>query len=70
LYGEGRDVYRILVEKREGKRPLGRPRFRWENHIKMDLQEVGSRGMDWIGLAEYRDRWRALVRAVMNLRVP
>jgi hypothetical protein len=57
------------VGKPEGKRPLGRPRCRWED-IKMDLQEVGCSGMDWIGLAQDRDRWRALVNAVMNLRVP
>jgi hypothetical protein len=58
------------VGKPEGKRPLGRPRRRWEDNIKMDLQEVGCRGVDWIELAEDRDRWRALVNAVMNLRVP
>jgi hypothetical protein len=68
--GEGRGVYRVLVEKPEGKRPLGRPRHRWEDNIEMDLQEVGCGGMDWIELAEDRDRWRALVNAVMNLRVP
>ena len=56
--------------KREGKRPLGRPRRRWEDDIKMDLQEVGCGGMDWIDLAEDRDRWWALVNAVMNPRVP
>jgi hypothetical protein len=54
----------------EGNRQLGRPRNRWDDNIKMDLQEVGSRGMDWIGLAQDRDRWRALVKVVMNLRVP
>jgi hypothetical protein len=64
--GEGRGVYRILVGKPEGKRPLGRPRFRWEDNIKMDLQEVGCGGMDWIELAQDRDRWRVLVNAVMN----
>jgi len=63
-------VYRVLVGKSEGKRPLGRPRPRWEDNIKMDLQEVGFRGMDWIKLAQDRDRWRALVNAVMNPRVP
>jgi hypothetical protein len=63
-------VYRVLVEKPEGKRQIGRPRRRWEDNIKMDLQEIGCRGMDWIDLAEDRDRWRALVNAVMNLRVP
>jgi len=68
--GEGRGVYRVLVGKPEGKRPLGRTRRRWENNIKMDLQEVGCGGMDWIELAQDRDRWRALVSAVMNLRVP
>jgi hypothetical protein len=62
-------VYRILVGKPEGKRSLGRPRSRWEDIIKMDLQEVGFGGMDWIGLAQDRDRWRAIVNAVMNLRV-
>jgi len=69
-YGERRGVYRVLVGKREGERPLGRPRSRWEDNIKMDLQEVGFGGMDWIDLAQHRDRWRALVNAVMNLRVP
>ena len=60
----------VLVGKPEGKRPLGRPRRRWEDNIKMDLQEVGCGGMDWIKLAQDRDRWRELVNAVMNLRVP
>ena len=69
-YGEWRGVYRVLVGKPEGKRPLGRHRRRWEDNIKMDLQVVGYGGTDWIELAQDRDRWRALVTAVMNLRVP
>ena len=68
--GEEKGVYSVLVGKYEGKRPLGRPRRRWEDNIKMDLQEVGYGDMDWIELAQDRDRWRALVNAVMNLRVP
>jgi len=68
--GERRRVYRVLVGTPEGKRPLGRLRRRWEDHIKMDLQEVGCGSMDWIELAVDRDRWRALVNAVMNLWVP
>ena len=68
--GESRGVYRVLVGKPEGKRPFGRPRRRWEDNIKMDLQEVGCGGIDWIELAQDRDRWRALVNAVMDLRVP
>jgi hypothetical protein len=68
--GEGRLVYRVLVGKPEGKRPLGRPRRRWEDNIQVHLQEVGCGFMDWIELAQDRDSWRALVNAVMNLRVP
>ena len=68
--GEERGVYRVLVGKPEGKRPLGRPRRRWVDNIRMDLQEVGCGYVDWIGLAQDRDRWRTLVSAVMNLRVP
>jgi hypothetical protein len=68
--GEGRGVYRVLVGKPEGKRLLGRPRRRWEDNIRMDLQEVGWGCENWIGLAQDKDRWRALVSAVMNLRVP
>ena len=67
--GEGRGVHRVLVGKPEGKRPLGRPRRRWEDNITMDLWEVGGGG-DWMELAQDRDRWRALVNTVMNLRVP
>ena len=63
-------MYRDLVWKPEGRRPLGRPRRRWVDNIKMDLQEVGCVYMDWIGLVQDRDRWRKLVSAVMNLRVP
>ena len=66
---EKRDIYRVLVGKPEGKRPLGRPRLRWEDNIKMDLQEVGCGGVDWIELAQDTDRWWELVNAVMNLRV-
>ena len=67
---ERRGVYRVLVGKHEGKRPLGRPRRRWEDNITMDLQEVGCGGMDWIELAQDRDRRRALVSAVMKFRIP
>jgi hypothetical protein len=63
-------VYRVLVGKPERKRQLGRPRGRWEDNIKMDLQEVGCGGMDWNELAQDRDEWRALANAIMNLRVP
>jgi hypothetical protein len=68
--GEGRGVYRVLVGKRKGKRPFGRPRRRWEDNIRMDLQEVECGCEDWIGLAQDRDRWWVLVSAVRNLRVP
>jgi len=68
--GEEREVYRVLVVKPEGRRPLGKPRRRWVDSIKMDLQDVGCGCMDWIGLAQDRDRWRTLVSAVMKLRVP
>jgi hypothetical protein len=68
--GEGRGFYGILVGKPAGKRPLGRPRYRWEDNKKMDLQEVECGGIDWIELAQDRDRWRALVNVVMNFRVP
>ena len=67
---EEKGVYRVLVGKPEGRRPLGRPRRRWVDNVRMDLQEVGCRYMDWIGLAQDRDRWRTFVSAVMNLRVP
>ena len=68
--GEEKGVCRVLVGKLEGKIPLGRPRRRWVNNIRMDLQDVGCVYVDWIGLVQDRDRWRALVSAVMNLRVP
>jgi len=68
--GKGRGVYRVLVGKPEGRRPLGRPRRRWVDNVRTDLQEVGCGYMDWIGLAQDRDSWRTLVSAVMNLRVP
>jgi hypothetical protein len=68
--GEKRNVYRLLVGKPEGKRPLGRPRCRWIDNIKMNRLEIGLSVVDWIGLAQDRYRWRAVVNAVMNLRVP
>jgi hypothetical protein len=68
--GEKRNVYRLLVGKPEGKRPLGRPRRRWIYNIKMDLLKTGVNVVDWIGLAQDRYRWRALVNSVMNLRIP
>ena len=67
---EERGVYRVLVGKLEGKRPLGRPRRRWVDNIRIDFHEVGCGYMDWIGLAQDRDGWRTLVSAVMNLRIP
>ena len=70
LMGEGRVVHRVLVGKPEGKSPLGRPRRRWDDNIKMDLQEGGGSCGDWMELAQDRDRWRALVGTVRNLRVP
>jgi hypothetical protein len=68
--GGRRGVYRVMVGKPKGNRALGRPRCRWENNIRMDLQVVGCRSMDWIDLAQERDRWRALVNAVINFGVP
>ena len=68
FWGKGKVCTRVLVGKPEGKRPLGRPRRRWDDDIKMDLHEVECGGVDWIELAQDRDRWRALVNAVMNLR--
>jgi hypothetical protein len=67
---EVRSAYNILVGKLEGRRPLGRPRRRWEDNIRMDLREIGLEDVDWIHLAQDTDRWRALVNTVMNLRVP
>jgi hypothetical protein len=67
--GEKRNMYRLLVGKPEGKRPLGRPRSRWIHNIKMDLLEIGSDALDWLGLTQDRYRWRALVNSVMTLRV-
>jgi hypothetical protein len=69
-HGDKSNAYRILVEKPEVKRPLGKPRRRWENNIKLDLREIGWDGMDWIDLTQDRDRWRAIVNTVMNLVVP
>jgi len=69
-YGGGEGAYRVLVGKPEGKRPLGRHRRRWVDNIRMHLQEVGCEHVDWIGLAQVKGRWRKLVNAVMNLRVP
>jgi hypothetical protein len=68
--GERRGAYRALVGQPEGRRPLGKPRRRWEDNIKMDLREVEWEGIDWIDLGQDRDRWRGLVNTVMNLRVP
>jgi len=68
--GDRRGVYRVLMGKPEGKKPLGRPRRTWEDNIKTDLQEVGCWGMEWIELVQNRDRWREFVNAVMNLRIP
>ena len=70
LMGEGRGVHRVLAGKPEGKGPLGRPRRRWEDNIKMDLQEVGGGCVDWMELAQDRDRWRVVVSTVRNFRVP
>jgi hypothetical protein len=68
--GDRRGAYRNLMERPEGRRPLGRPRYRWEDNIEMNLQEVGWGGMDWIDVAQDRDTWGALVNAIMNLQVP
>jgi hypothetical protein len=68
--GEKRNAYRVLVGKPKGKRPLGRPRRRWVDNIRLDLGEVGWGSVDWIGVAQDRNRWRALVNSVLNLRVP
>jgi hypothetical protein len=68
--GEKKNAYRLLVGKPEGRRPIGRPRRRWLDNIRMDLVEVGWGVVGWIGLAQYRERWRALVNSVLNLRVP
>jgi hypothetical protein len=69
-HGEGISVYRILVGRSEGKRPLGRPRYKWEDNIKLNLREIGIDGANWIRLAEDRVQWRTFVNMVMNLRVP
>jgi hypothetical protein len=68
-HGRGEKIYKVLAGKPEGKRPLGRPRCRWEDGIRMDLREIGLGGVDWIRLSQDRDRWRAIVSAVMNLQV-
>jgi hypothetical protein len=68
--GDRRNAYKILVGKPEGRRPLGKPRRRWVYNIKMDPRETGGDGMDWIDVAEDRDRWRAFLNTIMNLRVP
>jgi hypothetical protein len=68
--GEVRGAYNVLVERPEWRRPLGRPRHRWEDNIKIDLREIGFGDVDWIHLAQDRDKWRAVVKTVMNLRVP
>jgi hypothetical protein len=68
--GEKRDMYRLLVGKLEGKRPLGRPRCRWVDNIEMDLGEIGCGGVDWICLDQYRDKWRTLVNMLINLQLP
>jgi hypothetical protein len=68
--GEGRGVYRVLVGRTEGKRPLGKPRRRWEDNIKLDLREIGINGSNWIRLAQDRVKWRVFVNTVMNLLVP
>jgi hypothetical protein len=68
--GEEKNAYRILVRKPKGKRPIGRPRRKWEDNIRMDLREIGWGGINWVHLAQDRDQWRALVNTVMKLRVP
>jgi hypothetical protein len=69
-HGEGRGVYRVMAGRPEGKRPLGRPRSRWEDNIKLDLREIGIDGANWIRLSNVRFQWRVFVSTVMNLRVP